>query len=143
MISAILHSKPGGEKIFQEYGKTKGLTDSTRRLMVNIIVADMMENHGRIPPSSVRTNYALGIVTLFPFLNDPDSEHGYINQDFTRLFGEVVSGTFMAKWPTFFKPRVIADCKTLPFSEPVEDLLSSAQQESNDYDRKDPYLSSC
>ncbi|XP_031670934.1 uncharacterized protein LOC109877709 isoform X3 [Oncorhynchus kisutch] len=245
MISAILHSKPGGEKIFQEYGKTKGLTDSTRRLMVNIIVADMMENHGRIPPSSVRTNYALGIVTLFPFLNDPDSEHGYekyydaasgsgylawriktvgrntscktkkrtkptyqngpkaqrscpsaveqlsgdeckeaisvlqhtttneslvrekmmatfqyrqqvvhdpgksstvldvfprfldttglINQDFTRLFGEVVSGTFMAKWPTFFKPRVIADCKTLPFSEPVEDLLSSAQQESNDY----------
>ncbi|XP_036789792.1 uncharacterized protein LOC110534744 isoform X4 [Oncorhynchus mykiss] len=245
MISAILHSKPGGEKVFQEYGKTKGLTDSTRRLMVNIIVADMMENHGRIPPSSVRTNYALGIVTLFPYLNDPDSEHGYekyydaasgsgylawriktvgrntscktkkrtkptyqngpkaqrscpsaveqlsgdecreaisvlqhtttneslvrekmmatfqyrqqvvhdpgksstvldvfprfldttglINQDFTRLFGEVVSGTFMAKWPTFFKPRVIADCKTLPFSEPVEDLLSSAQQESNDY----------
>ncbi|XP_045578893.1 uncharacterized protein isoform X3 [Salmo salar] len=245
MISAILHSKPGGEKVFQEYGKTKGLTDSTRRLMVNIIVADMMESHGRIPPSSVRTNYALGIVTLFPYLNDPDSEHGYekyydaasgsgyltwriktvgrntscktkkrtkptyqngpkaqrscpsaveqlsrdecreaisvlqhtttneslvrekmmatfqyrqevvhdpeksstvldvfprfldttglINQDFTRLFGEVVSGTFMAKWPTFFKPRVIADCKTLPFSEPVEDLLSSAQQESNDY----------
>ncbi|XP_029622309.1 uncharacterized protein LOC115202344 isoform X6 [Salmo trutta] len=245
MISAILHSKPGGEKVFQEYGNTKGLTDSTRRLMVNIIVADMMENHGRIPPSSVRTNYALGIVTLFPYLNDPDSEHGYekyydaasgsgyltwriktvgrntscktkkrtkpsyqngpkaqrscpsaveqlsgdecreaisvlqhtttneslvrekmmvtfqyrqevvhdpeksstvldvfprfldttglINQDFTRLFGEVVSGTFMAKWPTFFKPRVIADCKTLPFSEPVEDLISSAQQESNDY----------
>ncbi|XP_029622300.1 uncharacterized protein LOC115202344 isoform X1 [Salmo trutta] len=245
MISAILHSKPGGEKVFQEYGKTKGLTDSTRRLMVNIIVADMMESHGRIPPSSVRTNYALGIVTLFPYLNDPDSEHGYekyydaasgsgyltwriktvgrntscktkkrtkpsyqngpkaqrscpsaveqlsgdecreaisvlqhtttneslvrekmmvtfqyrqevvhdpeksstvldvfprfldttglINQDFTRLFGEVVSGTFMAKWPTFFKPRVIADCKTLPFSEPVEDLISSAQQESNDY----------
>ncbi|XP_055749445.1 uncharacterized protein LOC129830770 isoform X1 [Salvelinus fontinalis] len=245
MISAILHSKPGGEKVFQEYGKTKGLTDSTRRLMVNIIVADMMESHGRIPPSSVRTNYALGIVTLFPYLNDPDSEHGYekyydaasgsgyltwriktvgrntscktkkrtkptyqngpkaqrscpsaveqlsgdecreaisvlqhtttneslvrekmmatfqyrqevvhdpeksstvldvfprfldttglINQDFTRLFGEVVSGTFMTKWPTFFKPRVIADCKTLPFSEPVEDLLSSAQHESNDY----------
>ncbi|KAM9398775.1 uncharacterized protein ACWYII_031268 isoform 9-T9 [Salvelinus alpinus] len=245
MISAILHSKPGGEKVFQEYGKTKGLTDSTRRLMVNIIVADMMESHGRIPPSSVRTNYALGIVTLFPYLNDPDSEHGYekyydaasgsgyltwriktvgrntscktkkrtkptyqngpkaqrscpsaveqlsgdecreaisvlqhtttndslvrekmmatfqyrqevvhdpeksstvldvfprfldttglINQDFTRLFGEVVSGTFMTKWPTFFKARVIADCKTLPFSEPVEDLLSSAQHESNDY----------
>ncbi|XP_038837496.1 uncharacterized protein LOC120034905 isoform X4 [Salvelinus namaycush] len=245
MISAILHSKPGGERVFQEYGKTKGLTDSTRRLMVNIIVADMMESHGRIPPSSVRTNYALGIVTLFPYLNDPDSEHGYekyydaasgsgyltwriktvgrntscktkkrtkptyqngpkaqrscpsaveqlsgdecreaisvlqhtttndslvrekmmatfqyrqevvhdpeksstvldvfprfldttglINQDFTRLFGEVVSGTFMTKWPTFFKPRVIADCKTLPFSEPVEDLLSSAQHESNDY----------
>ncbi|XP_045572381.1 uncharacterized protein isoform X6 [Salmo salar] len=245
MISAVLHSKPGGEKVFQEYRKTKGLTDSTRRLMVNIIVADMMESHGRIPPSSVRTNYALGIVTLFPYLNDPDSEHGYekyydaasgsgyltwriktvgrntscktkkrtkptyqngpmaqrscpsaveqlsrdecreaisvlqhtttneslvrekmmatfqyrqevvhdpeksstvldvfprfldttglINQDFTRLFGEVVSGTFMAKWPTFFKPRVIADCKTLPFSEPVEDLLTSAQQESNDY----------
>ncbi|XP_012996138.1 uncharacterized protein LOC105021033 isoform X4 [Esox lucius] len=244
MISAILHSKPGGEKVFQEYANSKGLTDSTRRLMVNIIVADMMENHGRTPPSSVRTNYALGIVTLFPYLSDPNSEHGYeqyydsasgsgyltwriktvgrntscktkkktkstyqngpkvlrssvlpvgqlsgdecveaisqlkhtndkalvkekmkmtfqyrqamihdpekpstvlnvfprfldtpglINQDFTMLFGEVVSGTFLEKWPTFFKPRVIADCKTLPSSELVEHLLSSAQQEPNDY----------
>ncbi|XP_019899180.1 uncharacterized protein LOC105021033 isoform X2 [Esox lucius] len=244
MISAILHSKPGGEMVFQEYMKTKGLTESTRRLMVNIIVADMMENHGRTPPSSVRANYALGIVTLFPYLRDPHSEHGYekyydaasgsgyltwriktvgrntscktkkktkstyqngpkvlrssvlpvgqlsgdecveaisqlkhtndkalvkekmkmtfqyrqamihdpekpstvlnvfprfldtpglINQDFTMLFGEVVSGTFLEKWPTFFKPRVIADCKTLPSSELVEHLLSSAQQEPNDY----------
>ncbi|KAJ8000805.1 hypothetical protein DPEC_G00184130 [Dallia pectoralis] len=245
MISGILNSKPGGDMVFQEYVKTGGLAESTRRLMVNIIVADMMENHGRTPPSNVRTNYALGIVTLFPYLRDPESEHGYekyydaasgsgyltwriktvgrntscktknkknkstyqngpmvqrsstvsvgqlsggecveaitqlqhtadeelvnekmkrtfqyrqalvhdpersstvldvfprfldtpglINQDFTMLFGDVVSGTFLAKWPTFFKPRVIADCKTLPSSEPIEHLLSSAQQELNDY----------
>ncbi|KAL1023833.1 hypothetical protein UPYG_G00046910 [Umbra pygmaea] len=242
MISAILHSKPGGEMVLQEYAKTEGLTESTRRLMVNIVVADMMENYGRTPPSIVRTNYALGIVTLFPYLSDPDSEHGYekyydansgsgyltwriktvgrntsfktkdrtkstyqngpkirrssilatgqlsgvecaeavtqmkqstdealvkekmkltfqyrqevihdpekssnvldifpryldmpglINQDFTMLFGEHVSGTFLAKWATFFKPRVIADCKTLPSSEPVEKLLSSAQHKNN------------
>lgn len=55
-----------------------------------------------------------------------------INQDFTMLFGEGVTKTFLTKWPTTFKPRIIADCKTLSSSEPVEDLLSS-QQESKDY----------
>jgi len=55
-----------------------------------------------------------------------------IDQDFTMLFGEEVSGKFLAKWPTFFKPRVIADCKNLPRSAHVDELLFSAQQESDD-----------
>lgn len=55
-----------------------------------------------------------------------------IDQDFTMLFGEEVSGKFLAKWPTFFKPRVIADCKNLPQSARVDELLLSAQQESDD-----------
>lgn len=55
-----------------------------------------------------------------------------IDQDFVMLFGEEVSGRFLAKWPTFFKPRVIADCKDLPQSTHVEDLLLSAQEESDD-----------
>ncbi|XP_041943579.1 uncharacterized protein LOC121706125 [Alosa sapidissima] len=38
--------KPGGEKIFQEYTKTKSLSDGTRRQLVNILVADMVEVHG-------------------------------------------------------------------------------------------------
>ncbi|XP_058874475.1 uncharacterized protein LOC131725055 isoform X2 [Acipenser ruthenus] len=77
MISAILDSKAGGEKIFLEFAKTNSLSDSTRRLLVNMLVADMIEKHGRVPPSSVRTKHALGIVTLLPYLKDPDSSNGY------------------------------------------------------------------
>ncbi|XP_052363040.1 uncharacterized protein LOC127906041 isoform X1 [Oncorhynchus keta] len=121
MISAILHSKPGGEKVFQEYGKTKGLTDSTRRLMVNIIVADMMENHGRIPPSSVRTNYALGIVTLFPYLNDPDSEHGY------EKYYDAASGSGYLAWRIKTVGRNTS-CKTKKRTKPTYQNGPKAQR---------------
>lgn len=55
-----------------------------------------------------------------------------IDQDFNMLFGDEVTGKFLAKWPTFFKPRIIAECKNLPQSVHVDDLLLSAQQESDD-----------
>lgn len=48
------------------------------------------------------------------------------------LFGEDVSGKFIAKWPTFYKPRVIATCKGLRPGTKVDDLLS-VQEESDDY----------
>nr|XP_046232298.1 uncharacterized protein LOC124052281 isoform X2 [Scatophagus argus] len=234
-VMVALHSKPGGNQIFKEYEKTNRLSDGTRRKMVNILVADMVETHGRIPPVNVRITYALGITTLFPNLKDPDSKNGYsgsgylawrlktvqrnstgeikkskscfqqgpktsrnmcsvvkqlsgdeckeamsvmrhsadkklvkekmmatfqhrqkvvqdpattstvldhfprfldtpglIDQDFTMLFGEEVSGKFLARWPTFFKPRIISDCKNLPESAHVSELLLSAQQESED-----------
>ena len=57
-----------------------------------------------------------------------------IDQDFNMLFGDEVTGKFLAKWPTFFKPKVIAECKNLPRSVHVDDLLLSAQQESDDDD---------
>nr|XP_040036522.1 uncharacterized protein LOC120821692 [Gasterosteus aculeatus aculeatus] len=77
MVEGVLRANPKGEEVFNEYDKTKTLTDATRKQMVNILVADMIELHGRVPPSSVRTNYALGIVTLFPYLRDPFSKLGY------------------------------------------------------------------
>ncbi|XP_077951683.1 uncharacterized protein LOC120811737 isoform X3 [Gasterosteus aculeatus] len=77
MVEGVLRANPKGEEVFNEYDKTKTLTDATRKQMVNILVADMVELHGRVPPSSVRTNYALGIVTLFPYLRDPFSKLGY------------------------------------------------------------------
>ncbi|XDV21824.1 hypothetical protein PO909_026844 [Leuciscus waleckii] len=241
MVRNVLQSKPGGEKILHEYDKTKTLTDATRRQMVNLLVADMMEVHGRIPPTHVRTKYAVGITTLFPNLSDPYSGNGYehyydaesgsgylawriktvqrntavqsrrcststtygpkskrdflladkqlfgeecreaisllkhstdvsvvknkmmatfqyrqtlvqdqqnsatvldvfprfldvpglIDQDFTMMFGEEVSGRFLAKWPTYFKPRLLAECKNRTSNEHVEELLS-AQQNSNE-----------
>ncbi|XP_071325218.1 uncharacterized protein [Trachinotus anak] len=48
---------------------------------------------------------------------------GLIDQDFTMLFGEEVSGKFLAKWPTFFKPRIITECQKLPQSAQVDELL--------------------
>ncbi|XP_056287855.1 uncharacterized protein LOC130204894 isoform X1 [Pseudoliparis swirei] len=235
MVRDVLQSKPGGEKVLHEYDETKTLTDGTRRHMINLLVADMIEVHGRIPPTYVRTKYALGITTLFPYLRDPYSKNGYehfydadsgsgylawriktvqrntaflsrrcsttctyqagpkskrnflqtnkqlsgeecreaisilkhttdesvvkekmratfqyrqtvvqqdqqdsstvldvfprfldtpglIDQDFAMMFGEEASGRFLAKWPTFFKPRILANCKNS--NENVEDLLS-------------------
>ncbi|XP_035804766.1 uncharacterized protein LOC111571121 isoform X2 [Amphiprion ocellaris] len=49
---------------------------------------------------------------------------GLIEQDFTMMFGEEVSGRFLAKWPTFFKPRILADCKKLTSNEHIEELMS-------------------
>ncbi|XP_076149343.1 uncharacterized protein LOC143133466 [Alosa pseudoharengus] len=242
MVYVALHQKTGGEDVFKEYNATKGLSDQTRRKLVNILVADMIESHGRVPPINVRVSYALGIVTLFPNLKDKASPTGYehyydphsgqgylayrlktvqrnitsdfkrssksadqhgpktlrktstseqlsgdecreamsvmkhsadqpvvkekmkatfkhrqsmlhdpdqssvildhfprfldtsglINQDFTMLFGEDISGKFIAKWPTFYKPRIITVSEGLRPGTHVDDLLS-AQEESNDY----------
>ncbi|XP_062396017.1 uncharacterized protein LOC134086491 isoform X2 [Sardina pilchardus] len=275
IVQTALRSKLGGDRIFQEYNKMKCLSDATRRKMVNILVADMMENHGRPPPVSVRVSYALGIVTLFPLLKDLNSKNGYehyydhqsgsgylawrlktvqrsssshiprsfstyqdaprslstyqdvprrlsayhdgprrlsayqdgprtrrpahaappqlsgepcqeavtlmmsrsddaafvrenmkatfgrrqdvvhdpetasaaavldlfprfldtpglVNQDFTVLFGEEVSGRFLSRWQTFYKPRIIDDCKRLPHGTHMDSLLflSSLSQPS-------------
>ncbi|XP_055054374.2 uncharacterized protein [Misgurnus anguillicaudatus] len=242
MVETILKTNSKGDEIFMEYEKTKTLSDAKRKLMVNILVADMIESHGRIPHSIVRCNYALGIVTLFPHLLDPYSKTGYehyydpqgntgylawriktvlrntsvgsrcnskpvhldgpktrreslligeqfdgeecrealstmihstdehvvkakmrltfeyrqkivhdedasisvldvfprfldvpglIEQDFILMFGEDMSGKFLARWPTYFKSKVIADCRTLLPNAYVEELLSALEPENN------------
>lgn len=52
------------------------------------------------------------------------------------MFGGEASGRFMAKWPTYFKPRILADCKNQTFNEHVEKLLS-AQQNSDESGKHD------
>lgn len=46
-------------------------------------------------------------------------------------FGEEVSRKFLAMWPNFFKPRIIADCKNLPEIAHVDELHLSAKTESD------------
>ena len=46
LVESALAKKPGGDSIVEEYNRTKGLTDSSRRQMVNILAADMTETHG-------------------------------------------------------------------------------------------------
>ncbi|XP_026027933.1 uncharacterized protein LOC113024804 [Astatotilapia calliptera] len=77
LVESILTSKPGGERIINEYNRTKSLVDETRRKMVNILVADMTEKNGTSPPRQVKEMYARGIVTFFPYLSDPYSKNGY------------------------------------------------------------------
>ncbi|KAK1897386.1 Glycerol-3-phosphate acyltransferase [Dissostichus eleginoides] len=77
LVKRVLEQKPGGEKILKEYYMRGEMKDRTRCNLVNIVVADMVEKYGRAPPMDKRTQYALGIVTLFPSLKDPYSKKGY------------------------------------------------------------------
>ncbi|KAF6732801.1 hypothetical protein FQA47_012888 [Oryzias melastigma] len=132
-VRSVLRSNPKGEEIFKEYDKTKTLSDATRRQMVNILVADMTCAYGRVPPISVRPSYALGIVTLFPYLQDPYSKNGFIDQDFSMMFGDEVSGRFLAKWPSYFKNKVLAESQCLPSTSYIEELQASNDPEAEDY----------
>ncbi|XP_029547342.1 uncharacterized protein LOC115149023 isoform X2 [Salmo trutta] len=113
LIESILKKKPGGEVVIKEYSKTKSLTDCTRLKMINILVSAMTETHGTSPPRSVRETFAQGIISLFPYLKDPYTTNGYIEQDFVLLFGEGTSVKFLERWPTTFKEKIIILSKTL------------------------------
>ncbi|XP_032386248.1 uncharacterized protein LOC116698425 [Etheostoma spectabile] len=77
MIEGVLKNKPGGERILNEYARTKSLTDSRRRDMVKILVAHMTSEHGTSPSRHIKEDYAKGITALFPYLADPRSKFGY------------------------------------------------------------------
>lgn len=46
MVEDILKGSPGGDKIMNEYARTKYLSDSRRRDLVKILVAHMTNEHG-------------------------------------------------------------------------------------------------
>ncbi|XP_052426408.1 uncharacterized protein LOC127968947 [Carassius gibelio] len=77
MIEEILKTSPGGEKIINEYTRTKGLSDTRRRDMVKILVAHLTNEHGTSPSRRLKEEYAKGIISLFPCLADPRSKLGY------------------------------------------------------------------
>lgn len=45
-VLSVLSTNPKGEEIFREYDTTKTLSDATRKQMVNILVAEMIESYG-------------------------------------------------------------------------------------------------
>lgn len=45
-VETFLVQKPDGERIINEYKRTKSLGDERRRKMVNILTADMTEKNG-------------------------------------------------------------------------------------------------
>ncbi len=46
MVEDVLKFKSGGEAVLQEYQETETITDATRRQMINILVALMIDKHG-------------------------------------------------------------------------------------------------
>ncbi len=46
MVKDVLKLKSGGEAVLQEYQESETLTDVTRRQMINILVAHMIDTHG-------------------------------------------------------------------------------------------------
>lgn len=46
------------------------------------------------------------------------------------LFGDDISSKFISKWPTFYKPRIVANCKNQRLGAHVDDVLFG-QQESD------------
>lgn len=76
-IEDILKCKPGGVEVMQHYKDTGNMSTSKRKEMINILVAHMTEQEGRIPLKATREMYALGIITFFPNLKDPEGKTGY------------------------------------------------------------------
>uniref|UniRef100_A0A8C9YIT0 Uncharacterized protein n=1 Tax=Sander lucioperca TaxID=283035 RepID=A0A8C9YIT0_SANLU len=131
LVDSALTNKPGGERIINEYNRTKSLTDETRRKMVNMLAADMTEKNGKSPPRQVKEMYAKGIVTLFPYLSDPFSKNGYVEQDFVLMFGKDTSSKRLERWPVTFKKKIIKQCRKLPSTSELEELLLAADPPEN------------
>lgn len=59
-----------------------------------------------------------------------------VEQDFVLMFGEDVSGKFLEKWPTTFKKKIIQQCRKLPSTSELKELLLAADP-SEDGDEVD------
>ncbi|XP_056591517.1 uncharacterized protein LOC130410713 [Triplophysa dalaica] len=116
------------------------LTDSTRRHLVNIVVAHITDIQNHVPSKESKTRCALGIVTLFPSLKDPYSRTGYILQDFDIQFGTETASRLLEQWDSL-KPKIIAEARTLTSTLHLNSLLSDAQGNRQDEGNKSTKIS--
>ncbi|KAJ8369787.1 hypothetical protein SKAU_G00098150 [Synaphobranchus kaupii] len=90
----------GGSEVLKEYEEKGTISHGTRKVMVNILVADMVENEGRIPRRQTKERYAMGIVYLFPSLRDPHGKKGYVSDPalMSEHFYDAQKGTGFLSW---------------------------------------------
>ena len=50
-----------------------------------------------------------------------------IEQDFSLMFGDDISAKFLAKWPTFYRQKVLKESRGLTQTAELEDLLHNAK----------------
>ncbi len=71
MVENLLKFKSGGETVLQEYQETESLTDATRRRMINILVAHMIDTHGYLIYTGaghiIRISSKSRFISLIPF----------------------------------------------------------------------------
>ncbi|XP_055009182.1 uncharacterized protein LOC129408877 [Boleophthalmus pectinirostris] len=84
--------------------------------------------------SSDENTLSSNILSHFPRFKDVK---GLIEQDFVLMFGEDVSGKFLEKWPTMFKEKIIKQCRKLPSTTELNDLLLAADPQEDDADGAD------
>ncbi|KAK2860999.1 hypothetical protein Q7C36_005165 [Tachysurus vachellii] len=89
LVETILVQKPGGERIINEYNRTKSLGTKQGGKWSTSWQLTLQKRMGNLhdhylvdictsPPRQVKEKYARGIVTLFPYLSDPFSKNGYV-----------------------------------------------------------------
>ncbi|KAJ8001168.1 hypothetical protein DPEC_G00188480 [Dallia pectoralis] len=69
------------------------------------------------------------VLTEFPRFKDVK---GLIEQDFTQLFGSVISAKFLERWPTAFKHKIVSQSKCLHPSPDLQELIDAAESAVND-----------
>ncbi|KAJ7995787.1 hypothetical protein DPEC_G00248210 [Dallia pectoralis] len=69
------------------------------------------------------------VLTEFPRFKDVK---GLIEQDFTQLFGRVISAKFLERWPTAFKHKIVSQSKCLHPSPDLQELIDAAESAVND-----------
>ncbi|XP_010773028.1 uncharacterized protein [Notothenia coriiceps] len=83
------------------------------------VVKEMMKTTFQCRQAMTRDQQASStVLDVFPRFLDV---LGVVDQDFTMMLGEEISGKMLSRWPTFFKPRTLADCKNLHSNVHVDD----------------------
>ncbi|KAJ8361971.1 hypothetical protein AAFF_G00409070 [Aldrovandia affinis] len=71
---------------------------------------------------------------LFEFPRFKDVK-GLVEQDFVLMFGEGVSWKLLEKWPTAYKKKIIQECRKLPSTSELEELLLTADPPEDSTER--------
>ncbi|XP_036000032.1 uncharacterized protein LOC118564856 isoform X2 [Fundulus heteroclitus] len=68
------------------------------------------------------------ILSEFPRFKDIK---GLVEQDFIQMFGEGISSKLLERWPVMFKKKIIQQCRKLPSTSELEELLLAADPPEN------------
>uniref|UniRef100_A0AAV2JMH9 LAGLIDADG homing endonuclease n=1 Tax=Knipowitschia caucasica TaxID=637954 RepID=A0AAV2JMH9_KNICA len=110
-VAKILKCNPAGRNAIKEYDETGTLKESTRRIVVNVIVAAMCDTAtGRIIHRQTKEFHAQGIVEMFPSLKDSLSKKGY------EHFFDINSNTGFIQWRLKTADQHPHECNHPPLS---------------------------
>nr|XP_057927739.1 uncharacterized protein LOC131128672 isoform X2 [Doryrhamphus excisus] len=89
-----------------------------------------------VPETVLSEDECKEAMSLMKHSADEDTVRKKVEQDFALMFGEDVSGKFLEKWSTTFKKKIIQQCRTIPSTSELKELLLAADP-SEDGDEVD------